>query len=324
MAPAITASAGSTLAAVVSRDAGRARTFAGKHAAANAYDDMSAMLADPAVDVVYVASPNGLHEEHTVRAAQAGKHVLVEKPMALDAEQCRRMIDACDAAGVKLGVGFHLRCHPGHRKLRELMADGALGTVALTTANWGRGTRGLVELPPRQGPQAWWDDPALAGAGAFMATGVHCVDTMRFVLAREVTEVVALTDASAGHPLEEMVAMSLRFNDGSLGTVMTGRRTPDYVGNDIMVYGSMGRAGVRGSIDTSVGGTLDVRTDALSLDETYDADPIALYVRQVDVFNRAVDEGGDPAATGLDGLHAAQITAAMVESARTGTRIDIA
>jgi 1,5-anhydro-D-fructose reductase (1,5-anhydro-D-mannitol-forming) len=321
MAPAINAAAGSAMAAIVSRDAARARDFADKHGVAKAYDDLDAMLGDRAVHVVYVASPNSLHAEHTLKAAAAGKHVLVEKPMALSVDDCQRMIDACFAAGVKLGVGFHLRAHPGHRRLRELIVSGALGAVALTTANWGRGTRGVIKPPPRPELQAWWDNPAMVGAGAFMATGVHCVDTMRFVLGREVTEVAALTDATGDRPLEELVAMSLRFDDGSLGTIMTGRRTPDYAGNDIVVYGSLGRGGVLGSIDTVLAGELDVRTDALTENERYETDPISLYTGQVDAFNRAVADGAEPAASGKDGLRAAQVTAAMVRSATSGQRV---
>ena len=95
-----------------------------------------------------------------------------------------------------------------------------------------------------------------------MATGVHCIDLMRFVTGREVTALVALNDASADSPLEELLTLSVRFDDGSLGTIMTGRRTPDFVGNDVMVYGSEGRAGVRDSVDMVLRGTLDVATSA--------------------------------------------------------------
>jgi len=323
MAPAINAAAGSTIAAVLSRDEGRAATFADKHGAAKPYTDLDAVLADPAVDVVYVASPNALHAEHTVAAAGAGKHVLVEKPMALTVDDCQRMIDACVSAGVTLGVGFHLRAHPGHQRVRELVANSDIGVVSLATANWGRGTRGVTTPPTRPALQAWWDDPALVGAGAFMATGVHCVDLMRFVTGREVTEVSALSDATPERPLEELLTLSLRFDDGSLGTIMTSRRTPDYVGNDLTVYGSLGRAGVRESIDMIFGGTLDVSTEALRIEKSYATDPVTMYTWQVDAFNEAVAGNGQPLASGADGLAAARITLAMVESAKTGARIDL-
>lgn len=323
MAPAINAAAGSTITAVASRDIDRAKAFADKHTAKTSYNDVDSMLRDSAVDVVYVASPNALHVDHTLKAAAAGKHVLVEKPMALSIDDCQRMIDACDNAGVKLGVGFHLRTHPGHRRVRDMVAGGELGKLSLTTANWGRGTRGVITPPPRAELQAWWDDPTMAGAGAFMATGVHCLDLMRFVTGRDITEVVALNDASPSNPLEELLTLSLRFDDGSLGTIMTGRRTPDFVGNDVMVYGSNGRAGVRDSVDMVMQGTFDVSTEALTGNESFEAAPIALYTWQVDAFNQAVERNIAPAASGIDGLRAAQVTLAMVESAKTGRRVDI-
>ena len=323
MAPAINAATDAAITAVVSRDQGRAHAFAVKHGAAAAYDDVDAMLADPAVDVVYVASPNALHREHTLKAAAAGKHVLVEKPMALAVEDCQSMIDMCASAGVKLGVGFHLRTHPGHQRVRDLVAAGGLGEISLTTVNWGRGTRGQTKPPPRADLQAWWDDPAMVVAGAFMATGVHCADIMRYVLGREVTEVTALSDATTDAPLEELLVMALRFDDGSLGTVMTGRRTPDYKANEVMVYGSEGRAGVHESVSMVLEGELEISTSASETSESYENDPIALYTWQVNAFNAAVAGGGEPAASGVDGLRAAQITLAMVESARTGRRVDI-
>jgi 1,5-anhydro-D-fructose reductase (1,5-anhydro-D-mannitol-forming) len=324
IAPAINDSAGAELVAVVSRDAGRAQAFADKHGATTAYDDVDAMLADPAVDVVHVASPNGLHREHTLKAAAAGKHVLVEKPMALTVEDCQAMIDACASAGVQLGVGFHLRTHPGHQRVREMVASGGLGQVALTTVNWGRGARGQVKPPPRPELQAWWEDPALAGAGAFMATGVHCADLMRYVLGREITEVTAMSDATPESPLEDLLVMSLRFDDGSLGTVMTSRRLPDHLNNDVIVYGSEGRAGVRQSAGMVLEGALDISTSGAEESAEYASDALALYTRQVDAFNAAVAGEGEPAASGLDGLRGAQVALAMVESARTGKRVDIA
>ena len=321
MAPAINEADGASLAAVMSRDIGRAEAFTQKHGSASAYDDLDAMLGDPAVDVVYIASPNALHAEQTVRAAQAGKHVLVEKPMALSVDDARRMIDACDAAGVRLGVGFHLRAHEGHQRLRSLVADGALGRVAFAHADWCRGVRGQEAPPPRSGLQAWWDDPSLIGAGAFMATGVHCADLLRYVLNDDVTEVSAVSDATPEKPLEELVTLALRFKSGVIATVLTGRRTPDYERNDVTVYGTLGRAGLQAGVDMNQAGALAVRTDALTEDEAYPAHPFALYTRQVEAFDAAVEGNGEPLATGVDGLRVVEITLAMVESARTGARV---
>lgn len=321
MAPALNAAKDTTIAAVVSRDIARAEAFAHKHHAARAYDDFDAMLRDSAVDIVYVASPNALHAHQTARAAAAGKHVLCEKPMALSVEDCDVMIHACRRAGVQLGLGFHLRHHPGFQRLRALAQDGAFGTVSLAQANWMRGVRGQPHRPPRPALQQWWEDPALVGAGVFMGTGVHCVDTLRFVLGTEVTHVMAMTDATLATPLEEFASLLLRFADGSFGTVLTSVHTPGFVGNDASVYGSAGSGAVRGGMDTTLRGELDVATDALTATERYEPDPVALYVREVHDFNNAVRSGASPLATGLDGRRVAEVTVAMAESWRTGRRV---
>jgi predicted dehydrogenase len=134
MAPAINAAADSEIVGVVSRDRDRAESFASKHHARTAYVDFDEMLCDPAVDVVYLASPNFLHAQQAVKAAQAGKHVLWEKPMALTMEEAHRMVDACKKHDFRLGVGFHLRFHPGHQALREAAQAGVLGTIAFAQA----------------------------------------------------------------------------------------------------------------------------------------------------------------------------------------------
>ena len=216
MAPAIN-STDSKLVAIVSRDIDRARAFSEKHHVLSAYSDIDAMLDDAAVDVVYVASPNYLHKEHVLRAAAAGKHVLCEKPMALTLQDCQEMIDGCARANVRLGVGFHLRYHPGHQRLRELVKERALGTVGFVYAQWINGTRGQLKPPPRPPLQQWWEAPEMAGAGGFMGTGVHCVDLMRYVLDDEIIEVSALTDGqNDNQALEHLATLLLRFRSDAV------------------------------------------------------------------------------------------------------------
>ena len=320
MAPAINAAADAELVAVVSRDLGRAREFAARHQARTAYDDFDAMLQDPAVDVVYLASPNFLHCQQTVKAAEAGKHVLCEKPMALTLEDCRLMVETCRQQDVRLGVGFHLRHHPGHQRMRELVQSGSLGTIAMAQAQWAYGVRGLEKPRPRTELQQWWEDPAMVGAGSWMGSGVHCADLLRYVLGREVVEVTAITDASDAEPLEHLATVLLRFEGGALGTAIASRKLPD-AQNNLTVYGSLGKSEARGSLHVDLQGVLDVTTDALNEAQDYSSDPLALYVRQVEAFNHAVASGAEPVASGWDGLKVAEVTLAMVESARTGRKV---
>src|SRR6266516_2815762 len=114
-APAIAAAPNARLVGVVGRELAAAEAFAERFGA-RAYPS----LADPAIRAVYLVTPNDLHAPQTLGAAAAGRHVLCEKPLALSPGECRAMIEACRAAGVKLGVGFHLRQHDAHRTVREL------------------------------------------------------------------------------------------------------------------------------------------------------------------------------------------------------------
>ncbi|MCY4583871.1 MAG: hypothetical protein OXE50_13920 [Chloroflexi bacterium] len=125
-------------------------------------------------------------------------------------------------------------------------------------------------------------------------------------------------------PLEELVTLSLRFRKrGYRDALLTGRRTPDYERNDVTVYGTLGRAGLHASIDMNQAGAIAVRTNAITEDETYPEHPFALYTKQVQAFDAAVEGNGDPLAAGLDGLRVVEITLAMVESARTSARVSL-
>src|SRR5438067_598079 len=131
-APAINAQEESRLVAFCSRGLARAQEFARRHAdprvdETRAYDTLEAMLADEAVTAVYVATEHNRHCEETVRAAEAGKHVLCEKPMAMNVAECRRMVAACAANGVALAIAYYRRWYPKVRKMKELLEAGAIG-----------------------------------------------------------------------------------------------------------------------------------------------------------------------------------------------------
>jgi 1,5-anhydro-D-fructose reductase (1,5-anhydro-D-mannitol-forming) len=317
IAPAINATSDAELVAVYSRDQGRADACAQKHGAKVAYSDLRALLRDSRVDAVFIASPNALHARHAVQAAQAGKHVFSEKPMTTTLDDAVAMVRTCRDRGVKLGVGYHLRQHPGLLEARRLIAAGVLGSVALAQGQWGFGVRGQDRPPPRTGLRQWWDDPELIGhASTMMGTGVHVVDALRFVLDQEVIEVAALSDGQTpAQPLEQLVAMALRFDRGTVATICCGRRLPDSR-NDLALYGSLGRLIGSDALWEGRQGTFDVVSDTVHTTETYPLQPLANFIDELDDFHRAVREDREPAATGLDGLRVVQVTLAMIASAR--------
>src|SRR2546427_8216538 len=129
VAPAIRGAEDTQLVAVCSRDQAQAEAFADKHGAQAAYTSLEALVADARVDAVFIASPNFLHAPYTAIAAQAGKHVLVEKPMAIGVDEAVDMVRTCRAQGGKLGGGVHMRHHPGHQEARRLICEGGPGTL---------------------------------------------------------------------------------------------------------------------------------------------------------------------------------------------------
>ena len=324
IAPAINATSDAELVAVYSRDQARADACAQKHGAKAAYSDLGALLRDSRVDAVFIASPNALHARHAVQAAQAGKHVFSEKPMTTTLDDAVAMVRTCRDRGVKLGVGYHLRQHPGLLEARRLIAEGVLGPVALAQGQWGFGVRGQDRPPPRTGLRQWWDDPELIGhASTMMGTGVHVVDALRFVLDQEVIEVAALSDGQTStQPLEQLVAMALRFDRGTVATICCGRRLPDSR-NDLVLYGSLGRLVGSDALWEGRQGTFDVASDTVHTTATYPLQPLANFIDELDDFHRAVREDREPAATGLDGLRVVQVTLAMIASAHDKRTIRI-
>ena len=319
IAPAIKLARDSQLVAVYSRNRGRADAFAETHGAAAAYSELDALLADPRVDAVFVASPNSLHAEQTIRAAKAGKHVLTEKPMATSAGDAASMVRACRDNGVKLGLGFELRFHPAHLWAKQLIGDGVIGRIRLAHGQWGRGQRGDPVHLPRTGLRAWWEQPEfMGGASVLMGLGVHVFDLMRFLLQEDIVEVVALTDGQTERqPLEHIASISLRMSGGAIASVMCGRMLPD-TQNDLALYGSDGRIATKETIWEARLGRAEVVSATVNRTETFEYDYLANFVDELEDFGQAIEQSREPRATGLDGLKAAQVTAAAIESARTG------
>lgn len=203
MNPAIQSSRNGTLLAVASRDAQRAREFAAQWGIPRYLEGYEALLADSDVDAVYIPLPNNLHCEWTIRAAERGKHILCEKPLALNAGECREMQAAATANGVILMEAFMYRFHPRTDQLVAMVRAGALGSVrAIRSAFTFRLTRpDNIRLRPE------------LGGGALMDVGCYCVNVSRTVAGAEPVEVQAwATWGATGVDVE--LAGVLRFPSG--------------------------------------------------------------------------------------------------------------
>ena len=324
IAPAMRLAQDSRLVAVYSRDQDRADAFAEKHDADAAHSSLDAMLADSRVDAVFVASPNHLHAPQTIKSAAAGKHVLAEKPMANSVSDAAAMVDACRDHGVVLGLGFELRFHPAHLWARQLIDQGAIGRIRLAHGQWGRGNRGEPEHLPRVGLREWWETPELIGeASVLVGLGVHVFDLMRFLLREEVVEVAAMTDGqTARQPLEHIATIALRMSGGTIAQGMCGRMLPD-TQNDLALYGSEGRIATKETVWEARLGRAEVVGSTVNQSQSYEYDYLANFVAELEDFHDALKQGRSPSATGEDGLRAAHITAAAIESAKTGRAVKI-
>ena len=212
MAPAMAAAASAELVTVAGRDGDRARAFALRNGVAQSHGSAQALIDDPGIDAVYIATPIASHAPLAIAAARAGKDVLVEKPMALDVAEADAMVAAAASGGRKLAVCFYQRGNLRHREVRRLIGADVIG----------RATAARVAFSGRSRPRpgAWRFDPA-QGGGVFADQGSHAVDLLRYVLQDEVVEVAALTGTLAeAADVEDTASVLLRFARGTQAIIM--------------------------------------------------------------------------------------------------------
>lgn len=265
------------LVAVASRSKARAEAYAGEWQIPRAYGSYQALLGDPAVDAIYISLPNSLHAEWAVRSAEAGKHVLCEKPLAVSTSECDQIMAAAESAGVVVVEAVMYLHHPLLSKARELIQEGMVGQVTLV-----RGA--LSFFLDRPGDVRW--NPELGG-GALWDVGSYPVSFIRW-MAGEAHEVFGWeTLGESG--VDESFAGLLRCKDGVLGVFDCGFRTQRR--SEAQVYG--------------VGGTLTIRQPYVISGESTillrrGAEEQEITVRDVDVYQCEVDA---LTAAVLDGAH---------------------
>ena len=212
IAPAIRASANSELIAIQKRSLAVAKEKAALHSIPLAFDSAKEMVASKEIDAVYIASANAFHCAETVIAAGARKHVLVEKPMAMNSAECRRMIASCKKHHVKLMVGHMLRLSPLVRRMRDIVRSGMIGEISSARADF--------IYDGRISQRRWLLDRKIAGGGPVFDIGVHGLDTLRYVLDDEVVSTKSfLWPLPSAKRTEDSASLLLRFSRGTLATI---------------------------------------------------------------------------------------------------------
>lgn len=305
---------GHEVVAVASSNAQRAVDYARQHRIDSAYDSVAKLLADPLVQVVYISTTNELHRDQVLAAAAAGKHVLCEKPLALTLDDAQQMVRACAEAGVVMATNHHLRNAATHRKIRELVQQGAIGRPLFARVFH------AVYLPPHL--QGWRIDKPAAGGGVILDICVHDADTLRFILGAEPVEAIGLSQSAsmAREGLEDGVMAALRFDNGALAQLHDAFTTP-FAGTGIEIHGDKGSIVGRNVMTQQAAG--DVLLRDAGGESAIAVEHESLYARGVARFCAAIRGEGEPAATAIDGLRSLAAALAISEACRTGRTVRI-
>jgi len=267
---------GSQLVAVMRRNADLAQDYAQRHGVPKWYADAGALIHDPEVDAVYIATPPSSHREYTLAVARAGKPAYVEKPMALNALECQEMVAVCRAAGTPLFVAYYRRALPRFLKARELVSSGAIGELRFVEIFL---TQPLQVHPPDQLP--WRLRPEIAGGGLFMDLASHTLDFLDFVLG-PVSRARGFARNQAGaYPAEDIVSAAFEFENGiqAMGTWCFS----SFEAADRITF-----VGSGGTVTLSMFGSEPVQLETPGGSEAFDR-PNPLHVQQP-LIQQVVDE----------------------------------
>jgi predicted dehydrogenase len=286
------------------------------------YDDYKKMLADARVDVVSICTPSGLHKKFCIEAANAGKHIIVEKPMALTTADCDKIINACDKNNVKLEVISQNRFKKAFRLVKSLVEEGKLGRIVSADIYMK-----YYRSPEYYGASNWKGTWAMDGGGALMNQGIHGVDILLFIMG-DVKSVYGYARTLARDiEVEDTASAVVEFKNGSLGVIQgTTSVTPGYP-RKMEINGTKGSiALVEGDITV-----WDVEgIEKPEFEETKGSshnDPMAFkiegHVLQISDLIYAVENNSEPFVTHREGRRPVELITAIYESSKTGKRIDL-
>ena len=271
------------------------------------YQNFDEIASNKEIDAVYIALPNSMHAEYTIRAANAGKHVLCEKPMATTVKDSQSMINACKAAGKKLMIAYRCQYEPTNLRAVQLIRDGKLGTLqAIESAN------GFNE---RAGE--WRLDRKLAGGGPLMDVGIYSLNACRYLTGEEPVAVEGFCSVidkdGRFKDVEENASFNMRFPSGVVATCTTtyGANMPGF----FRVHGSKGMLHMEPAFAyQGLHLKAEIRGEAPIDEPNAEKDP-AQFVREADDFADCVFNNREPKANGQEGLRDMQLMEKIYKSA---------
>ena len=294
-----------------------------------AFPTLEDALSDPDVDAIVIATPHRSHAEITENAAQAGKHVLVEKPMSVTPSEADRMIQVCHNAGVKLGVLFNNRFRPEALKIRELVEQGAIGEIYRVSM-----ASAMIRSQDYYDRLDWRGKWQAEGGGALLNQGIHAIDLMQWVGGLPTSVMSIVSTRRHDIEVEDFATAAMTYEGGGHGALhCTTSQAPNHQrlelwGNNgaiIMDDWSVTLHRLQTSVDDFIKRDKSPTYDSPgSTAETFTFEPISgSHAPAIDDFAKAIIEDRDPAITGEDGLRSQEIVAAVTLSGCRNKRVDI-
>jgi predicted dehydrogenase len=298
------------ISAIASRDANKAEQAAGDLDIPKAYGSYEDLLGDPEIEAIYNPLPNHLHVPWSIRAAEAGKHVLCEKPVALDANQARKLFEAQARTGVKIGEAFMVRTHPQWLRARELVRAGRIGELRSILGFFSYFNRDPANI---RNVREW-------GGGGLMDIGCYPINTSRFIFGEEPRRVMALLERDPEMQTDRLASGILDFPSGqSVFTCST----------QLVPYQRMQLFGTAGRIEIEIPFNapnhrpcrifVDDGSDLFGAGVETESFPVCdQYTIQGDLFSRAIREGGEVPVPLEDAIRNMAVIDALVKSAESG------
>ena len=273
------------------------------------FDSFESLIEADDIDAIYIATPNIFHKELVISASRAGKHVLCEKPLGLNADQCREMVDQCHQNNVKLGVDF---CYPfgdAQRKVKELIRQGAIGEISFIHFSWSF----IADVEDN-----WRGDPKISGGGPLMDLAPHIIDLARFYFEDDIESVLACVQPEKTNArIETDVVAVLEFSQGVRATMETSfvrQNKHNYTiagtKGELHAVGTMTWQGPKGRVVLRSG----LQETNIPFGETHGLQ------RMLELFCQAIRQDQPLPVDGRAGLYAQAVIDAIYESGRTGNR----
>jgi 1,5-anhydro-D-fructose reductase (1,5-anhydro-D-mannitol-forming) len=289
------------LVAVLSSDAERAKEFGAEHGVETASADLDEFLAAPGLEAVWIASPTWRHHEQGQAALEAGKHVLLEKPLAIDVRAGWDLVETAKRAGVLLATGYQARYVPGHHNMKRLLDEGAIGDVTVARTYYG------IHRPGP--PPEWRQNRETARWGALSDVGTHHIDLLRMLLG-EISEATGYHERQQDFETDDAVAAALRLESGAVATLTISTNVWVQF-TRVEVHGTQGVLIAENTNPLGQGKVVVLREGAEPEDVT-GGRPNA-WVAQLEEVTRAASGEDVPYATGEDGARALEIMEQIVE-----------